>query len=402
MASSPISPSRNPAGLTSAAPRLCSKRSESLGPQGHHLGGSQSLSTTLTVVVPCYNERANVAPMVAALDAALAGLAWEVVFVDDDSPDGTAAAAHEIARHDPRVRCIRRIGRRGLSSAVIEGALSSSADYIAVIDGDLQHDETRLPLMLQAVVNGADMAVGSRHVEGGDSAGLSSPLRVKLSETGIRVAQMVTKTSITDPMSGFFLLPRALFEQLASRLTGQGFKILLDLILAAPSRLTIAEIPYKFRPRIAGESKLDVLVLAQFAGLLIDKLLGGAVPLRFISFALVGGFGVLVNLLVLQLARSTGLDFATSQTIGTIVAMVANFQLNNQLTYRAQRLKGPRAWRGLVLFLAVCSLGAIANVGIARALYAENGSTLFSGAAGAAVGVVWNYAVSATLVWRVR
>ncbi|WP_291423223.1 glycosyltransferase [Acidocella sp.] len=360
------------------------------------------MSTTLTVVVPCYNERANVAPMVAALDAALAGLAWEVVFVDDDSPDGTAAAAHEIARHDPRVRCIRRIGRRGLSSAVIEGALSSSADYIAVIDGDLQHDETRLPLMLQAVVNGADMAVGSRHVEGGDSAGLSSPLRVKLSETGIRVAQMVTKTSITDPMSGFFLLPRALFEQLASRLTGQGFKILLDLILAAPSRLTIAEIPYKFRPRIAGESKLDVLVLAQFAGLLIDKLLGGAVPLRFISFALVGGFGVLVNLLVLQLARSTGLDFATSQTIGTIVAMVANFQLNNQLTYRAQRLKGPRAWRGLVLFLAVCSLGAIANVGIARALYAENGSTLFSGAAGAAVGVVWNYAVSATLVWRVR
>ena len=360
------------------------------------------MSTTLTVVVPCYNERANVAPMVAALDAALAGLAWEVVFVDDDSPDGTAAAAREIARHDPRVRCIRRIGRRGLSSAVIEGALSSSADYIAVIDGDLQHDETRLPLMLQALANGADMAVGSRHVEGGDSSGLSSPLRVKLSETGIRVAQMVTKTSITDPMSGFFLLPRPLFEQLAARLTGQGFKILLDLILAAPSRLTIAEIPYKFRPRIAGESKLDVLVLAQFAGLLIDKLLGGAVPLRFISFALVGGFGVLVNLLVLQLARSTGLDFATSQTIGTIVAMVANFQLNNQLTYRAQRLKGPRAWRGLMLFLAVCSLGAIANVGIARALYAENGSTLFSGAAGAAVGVVWNYAVSATLVWRVR
>ena len=360
------------------------------------------MSTTLTVVVPCYNERANVAPMVAALDAALTGLAWEVVFVDDDSPDGTAAAAREIARHDPRVRCIRRIGRRGLSSAVIEGALSSSADYIAVIDGDLQHDETRLPLMLQALANGADMAVGSRHVEGGDSSGLSSPLRVKLSETGIRVAQMVTKTSITDPMSGFFLLPRPLFEQLAARLTGQGFKILLDLILAAPSRLTIAEIPYKFRPRIAGESKLDVLVLAQFAGLLIDKLLGGAVPLRFISFALVGGFGVLVNLLVLQLARSTGLDFATSQTIGTIVAMVANFQLNNQLTYRAQRLKGPRAWRGLMLFLAVCSLGAIANVGIARALYAENGSTLFSGAAGAAVGVVWNYAVSATLVWRVR
>lgn len=340
--------------------------------------------------------------MVAALDAALSGLAWEVVFVDDDSPDGTSAEAKRIAQSDPRVRCIRRIGRRGLSSAVIEGALSSAAEYVAVIDGDLQHDETRLPLMLQAVQGGADMAVGSRHVEGGDSSGLSSPLRVKLSQTGIRVAQMVTRTSISDPMSGFFLLRRELFDSLAARLTGQGFKILLDLILASPRVLNVAEVPYKFRPRLAGESKLDVLVLAQFAGLLLDKALRGMVPLRFISFALVGGLGVLVNILVLQLASAAGADFGKAQTIGTIVAMVVNFQLNNQLTYRAQRLKGTKAWRGLALFMVVCGLGAIANIGIATALYAENGHSLLSGAAGAAVGVVWNYAVSSTLVWRVR
>ncbi|OYV39415.1 MAG: dolichol monophosphate mannose synthase [Acidocella sp. 20-61-6] len=357
---------------------------------------------SLTVVVPCYNERGNVAPMVAALARALAGLDWEVVFVDDDSPDGTAAAARELARGDARVRCIRRVGRRGLSSAVIEGALSSSADYVAVIDGDMQHDETRIPLMLEAVAGGAELAVGSRHVAGGDSAGLSSPMRVRLSRTGIRLAQMVTGTQVSDPMSGFFLLRRDLFERLAARLTGQGFKILLDLILASPERLRIVEIPYQFRPRAAGESKLDALVLVQFAGLLVDKALRGTVPLRFLAFALVGGFGVLVNLAVLELAGWLGADFGTAQTIGTIVAMIANFQLNNQLTYRAQRLKGGRAWRGLLLFLVVCSLGAIANIGIARALYAENGSGLLSGAAGAAIGVVWNYAVSATLVWRVR
>ena len=360
------------------------------------------MPATLTVVVPCYNERDNVAPMVAALDKALAGITWEVVFVDDDSPDGTAAAARALASQDSRVRCIKRAGRRGLSSAVIEGALSSSAEYVAVIDGDMQHDETRLPLMLDAVRNGADMAVGSRHVQGGDSSGLSSPLRKRLSETGIKLAQIMTRTSVSDPMSGFFLLRQDLFEQLAGRLTGQGFKILLDLILASPRRLNIAEIPYKFRPRAAGESKLDVLVLAQFAGLLIDKTLHGLVPLRFISFALVGGLGVLINLAVLQLARAAGLEFTAAQTLGTIIAMVANFQLNNQLTYRAQRLKGAKAWRGLVLFLLVCSLGAYANIGIARALYAENGHGLASGAAGAAVGVVWNYAVSATLVWRLR
>lgn len=341
-------------------------------------------------------------PMVAALTAALQGVAWEVVFVDDNSPDGTSAEAKQIAQKDTHVRCIRRIGRRGLSSAVIEGALSSSADYIAVIDGDMQHDETRLKLMLEAVQNGADIAVGSRHVAGGEATGLSSPLRVKLSETGIRIAQMVTKTPISDPMSGFFLLRRDMFEALAGRLTGQGFKILLDLILAAPQRLKIVEIPYRFRPRAAGESKLDVLVLAQFIGLLVDKALHGMVPLRFISFALVGVIGVAVNLVVLQIARSLGVDFGIGQTIGTVIAMVVNFQLNNQLTYRAQRLKGRKAWWGLLLFMLVCGLGAIANIGIATALYAENQQGLLSGAAGAAIGVVWNYAVSATLVWRVR
>jgi dolichol-phosphate mannosyltransferase len=360
------------------------------------------VSLTLSVVVPCYNERDNIGPMVAALDAALGGIAWEVIFVDDDSPDGTSKAARALAAADPRVRCIRRIGRRGLSSAVIEGALSSSADYVAVIDGDMQHDETRLPLMLAALQGGAQLAVGSRHVAGGDSAGLSSPLRERLSTTGIKVAQLVTGTKVNDPMSGFFMLRRDLFEALAARLTGQGFKILLDLILASPQKLDIVEIPYKFRPRAAGESKLDALVLAQFAGLLIDKALRGTVPLRFITFALVGAFGVLVNLLVLEIAQRAGLGFGAAQTAGTIVAMIANFQLNNQLTYRAQRLKGKKIWRGLLLFLVVCSLGAVANIGIARALYMEHGRSLLAGAAGAAVGVVWNYAVSATLVWRVR
>ncbi len=360
------------------------------------------MSLTLSVVVPCYNERDNIGPMVAALDAALAGIAWEVIFVDDDSPDGTSKAARALATADSRVRCIRRIGRRGLSSAVIEGALSSSADFVAVIDGDMQHDETRLPLMLAALQGGAQLAIGSRHVAGGDSAGLSSPLRERLSTTGIRVAQLVTGTQVNDPMSGFFMLRRELFEALAARLTGQGFKILLDLILASPQKLDIVEIPYKFRPRAAGESKLDALVLAQFAGLLIDKALRGTVPLRFITFALVGAFGVLVNLVVLDIAQRAGLAFGAAQTAGTIVAMVANFQLNNQLTYRAQRLKGNKAWRGLLLFLVVCSLGAVANIGIARALYMEHGRSLLAGAAGAAVGVVWNYAVSATLVWRVR
>jgi dolichol-phosphate mannosyltransferase len=340
---------------------------------------------------------------VAKLDDALAGIAWEVMFVDDDSPDGTAAAARHLAETDLRVRCIRRVGRRGLASAVIEGALSSSARFVAVMDGDLQHDETRLPLMLRALREGADLTVGSRHAAGGDAAGLPSKFRHWLSEAGIRLAQFFLPVRLTDPMSGFFMMPRTLFEELAPRLTGQGFKILLDLVLSAPAPLRVQEIPFTFRERAAGESKLDVLVLMQFGGLLADKVLGGFLPLRFLSFALVGTLGVLVHLIVLTVAfRSAMIGFDAAQVMATLVAMVFNFQLNNQITYREQRLRGPELWRGLLLFLLVCGLGAVANVGIARTLYGDQVSWTLAGAIGALIGVVWNYAVSATLVWRVR
>jgi dolichol-phosphate mannosyltransferase len=358
----------------------------------------------LTVVVPCYNEQPNVAPLVAKLDAALAGIAWEAVFVDDNSPDGTAAEARRLARLDPRVRCIRRIGRRGLSSAVIEGALASSALFIAVMDGDLQHDETRLPVMLAALQTGQyDLAVASRHVAGGDTAGLASRWRHMLSDAGGTLARHVLPVPLSDPMSGFFMLPRALLEQLAPGLTAQGFKILQDRVLTAEVPPRVIEVPAEFRKRLAGESKLDVLVLTQFAGLLVDKTLGGLVPLRFLSFAAVGLLGVGVNLLVLIGGREMlGLGFATSQIAGTLVAMAFNFQLNNQITYRDQRLRGPRLWRGLLLFLVVCSVGAVANVGIARVLYETHTYWTVAGAIGAVIGVVWNYAVSATLVWRAR
>ena len=352
--------------------------------------------------MPCYNERANVAPMIARLDAALAGLGWEAIFVDDDSPDGTAAEVQHLAAADPRVRCLRRIGRRGLASAVVEGALASCAPFVAVIDGDLQHDERRLPDLLRAVQEGADIAVGSRHVPGGDAAGLSGAWRRRISGWGIRTAQRVLPVRLADPMSGYFLMRRPLFEQLAPRLTVQGFKILLDLVLSAPRPLQVVEIPCQFRPRAAGHSKLDVLVLLQFAALLLDKMTRGLLPLRFVSFALVGAVGVLVHLGVLSAARDAGLAFGTAQAMATFVAILANFQLNNVVTYRDGRLRGPALVRGLLLFLLVCGVGAYANIGIARVLYQEHSGWTPAGVAGAVIGVVWNYAVSATLVWRAR
>jgi dolichol-phosphate mannosyltransferase len=358
----------------------------------------------LSVIVPCFNERPNVAPMITKLSAALVGIAWEVIYVDDNSPDGTAAEVRRIARTDPRVRCIRRVGRRGLASAVIEGALSSSADYVAVIDGDLQHDETRLPAMLAALRSGSyDLVVASRYISGGDSEGLNSRWRHTLSDSGIRLAHTFLPVRIADPMSGFFMLPRPLFEDLARKLNGQGFKILLDLLLSSPVPLRVWEIPAHFRERVAGESKLDPQVMVQFIGLLLDKLCGGLLPLRFFSFALVGLLGVLAHLFVLgALELTTSLGFETSQIIATVVAMGFNFELNNVITYRDQRLKGERLWHGLALFILVCGFGAIANVGIAKVMYDQHATWTFAGTIGALIGVVWNYTVSATLVWRAR
>jgi dolichol-phosphate mannosyltransferase len=381
-----------------------------IGPMAHSVSSLIDIpvlargAPVLTVVVPCYNERPNVAPLIARLDAALYGIPWEVVCVDDNSPDGTAAEVRRIAQTDARVRCIRRIGRRGLSSAVIEGALSSSAQFVAVIDGDLQHDETKLPDMLTVLQSGQyDLAVGSRHSPGGGDAGLATRWRHVLSQGGIRLAQYFLPIRLSDPMSGFFMLPRSIFESLAGNLTGQGFKILLDLALSAPAPLRVIEIPFMFHERAAGESKLDALVLVQFAGLLLDKVFGGLLPLRFLSFGLVGALGVLVHLAVLSVVlKLGGLDFELAQAVATGVAMVFNFQLNNEITYRDQRLRGPRLWRGLLLFMLVCGLGAVTNVGIAKTLYDTNTSWSIAGAVGAVIGVVWNYAVSATLVWRAR
>jgi dolichol-phosphate mannosyltransferase len=288
-----------------------------------------------------------------------------------------------------------------LASAVIEGALASSARFVGVIDGDLQHDETRLPVMLAALRAGeADVMVASRFAEGGDAAGLSAPWRHGLSAVGIRAAGAMLPVKLSDPMSGFFMLRQSLFEELAPRLTGQGFKILLDLLLSAPAGIRIREVGATFRPRVEGESKLSPLVMLQFAALLIDKALGGLVPLRFMSFALVGAFGVLVNLAVLSAASALGMRFVAAAVVGTLVAMVANFQLNNVITYRDQRLRGARLWRGLALFMIVCSVGALANVGIARALYysQQTGPTP-AAFVGAVIGVVWNYAMSTTIVW---
>jgi len=357
----------------------------------------------LSVIVPTYNERDNVAPLLAALDAALPGVPFETIFVDDDSPDGTAAEVKRLAVSRADVRCLRRVGRRGLSSATIEGMLSSAAEYVAVIDGDLQHDANALKPMLAAVKDeGFDLAVGSRYVDGGVQGGLSFA-RDLISRGSGALARLVLRTPLKDPMSGFFLLRRANFDVIAPRLSGQGFKILADICASAPEPLRAREVPYHFGPRLAGESKLDNRVALDFALMLIDKTLGHLIPLRFISFAAVGSLGLIVHLAMLgALFKMAGVEFGTAQTAATFIAMTSNYALNNIFTYGDQRRRGWRFVTGLLGFYAICWLGVMANVSVANMMYGGQSLWWVAGGAGALIGAVWNYAASSVFVWPGR
>ncbi|MCR4283335.1 MAG: glycosyltransferase family 2 protein [Bauldia sp.] len=364
------------------------------------MNASTASSVELTVVVPTFKEAENVPLVVERLDAVLKGVAWEVVFVDDDSPDGTADVARAISARDRRVRVIRRIGRRGLSTACVEGVLSSSAPYFAVMDGDLQHDDTVLPEMVRRLkADNLDVVVGSRYLGGERTEGLDAA-RKWISRMGGRVARLVLHADLTDPMSGFFVMSRAAFDGAVGNLSQQGFKILLDLFASSPAPLNFAEVPAEFHVRQHGESKLDTMAVWEFGILVLDKMIGRVVPVRFVVFALVGGTGVIVHLASLWLMGAVGFNFTISQTTAVIAAMTWNFVLNNVITYRDQQLRGVAFFTGLASFYAIGAVGALANIGIAQSLYEQGRGWWIAGIAGALIGVVWNFTMSSFFTWR--
>ncbi len=357
----------------------------------------------LAVIVPTYQEADMVQEVVRRVAAVLDGIDWELIFVDDDSPDGTSDRVRAIARLDPRVRLVQRVGRRGLSSACIEGMMATAAPFLAVMDGDLQHDETLLPTMLETIkAEDLEIVVGSRYISGGD-VGDWNARRQSMSRFATRLGQWLIHADLQDPMSGFFLVRAAVVQRCVRRLTGVGFKILLDIFSAAERPLRFRELPYTFRPREAGSSKLDNAVLWEYLLMLAQKVIGPVIPVRFIAFSAIGGLGVFVHMAVLwpMLTLLGSGAFLISQTAATLVAMTSNFFLNNILTYRDMRLRGKQLIWGWVSFVLACSVGALANVGIANYLFQGGHSGwFFSALAGILVGAVWNYAVTAVYTWK--
>ncbi|HEX4711982.1 glycosyltransferase family 2 protein [Phenylobacterium sp.] len=351
----------------------------------------------LGVVIPTFKEAPNVAPLLAKLEAALQGVAWQAIFVDDDSPDGTAATVKAIAAVDPRVTCLHRIGRRGLAGAVIEGAMASAAPYVAVIDGDLQHDETLLPQMLRELQAGrADIVVGSRYLATAGASALGARR-----EAGSRLAnwlgRRVLRAELSDPMSGFFMLRREMIEAVAPTLATAGFKVLFDILASQKTPPRYIELPYEFRARVAGDSKLDNGVVVQYLGLLVAKLSRDLISPRFIMFALVGASGVGVHLLILRSLLSFG--FSAAQLTAALGAMTSNYLINNAVTYRDRRKRGFALVAGYFKFVLLCSVPLAANVAVATMVYQRGPSWWVAGVAGAVVAAVWNYVTTSRAVW---
>jgi dolichol-phosphate mannosyltransferase len=363
----------------------------------------------LAVILPTYNEAANVAPMVARLEAALGTSGWEAIFVDDDSTDGTAETARAISRADPRIRVIQRFGRRGLASAAIEGICATAAPVVAVMDADHQHDPALLPQMLAAIAGGeCDLAVASRFAEGSSTADWNRPDRERASALANKLARKVTGVELSDPMSGYFMLRAETVRRDAHRLSGIGFKILLDILATVDEPLRVKEFPLRFAARAEGESKLDRTVVFEFLVGLYDKWLGRVIPTRFALFGTIGAAGVVVHMAVLSafllVFGGRFLDqfatFEVGQTIAAVVAMTFNFVLNNTLTYSDQRLRGAGPLlKGWLRFALTCSVGLLANVGVAAVLVRMGIHAYPAALAGIVIGSVWNYALSSRFVW---
>ncbi|MEO6112905.1 MAG: glycosyltransferase family 2 protein [Sphingomicrobium sp.] len=357
----------------------------------------------LSVVIPTLNEVGNVEPLLEKLEAALAGIEWEAIFVDDGSSDGTPELLTRIAQADRRVRMIRRIGRRGLSSAVVEGALASTTPIVAVIDADLQHDERILPDLYRAIAtDGCELAIGTRYQDGG-STGEWADQRLKISRFATALAAPIMKTRLSDPMSGLFAVRRDTLMEAAPNLSNVGYKILLDMVASSSRPLKVAEVGYTFGTRQSGASKLDEMVALEYIELLLDKTIGRFVPVKLVQFGAIGVLGVGVHLALLYLTLNVfGAAFAMAQATAVVGAMTFNFALNNRFTYRDRQLKGARWFKGLISFYLVCSLGAVANVGIGSLVYAQVHGWAIAGIAGAIVGSVWNYVASGWLTWTRR
>jgi len=358
---------------------------------------------TLSIVVPTYNEKDNILKILEKLNLALNSITHEIIFVDDNSPDGTSAVIKDCIKNSSKIRLIHRIGRKGLAGAVIEGVFAANADLVAVMDCDLQHDESKLLDMINLFSknNSLDIVIGSRFTETG---GISEEAFSKMRELGSKATTLIIKKVLnidsTDPLSGFFMVKKESFLKSSESLQTQGFKVLADFLATSRNNIKIKEIGYKFKNRTAGQSKMGLLTALELVGLVLSQILKGKVSIRFILFCMVGLSGIFVQLLVTGFAMLLINQFPTSQTLGIVAAMTSNYFLNNVITFQERKLKSLDLIRGLFSFYLICSLGAFTNIAIATYVFGFTSNWLIASFIGACFGAVWNFTLTSIFTWK--
>ena len=357
----------------------------------------------LSIVIPTYNERENISKILEKLRKTLRNVKYEIIFVDDNSPDGTSDEVKFFVQKSPNIHLIHRIGRRGLSGAIIEGIFASNSNLVAVMDCDLQHDETKLLEMLALFKqnNSLDLVIGSRFTEDGE---ISDKAFSKFRELGSKMLTFIIKKLLninsTDPLSGFFMVKKNSFLGHSKGLQTQGFKILADFLATSGKTIEFKEVGYRFTNRVLGESKMSLLTALELISLVLSQIMGGKVSIRFILFCIVGVSGVFVQLATTGLLMLFTNMFSTSQTVGIFVAMTSNYFLNNYITFQERRLKSIAFFQGLLSFYLICSLGAFANIAVATYLFSLSSNWLVSSFAGAVFGAVWNFTLSSNFTWK--
>ena len=376
----------------------------------------------ISVVIPTYNEAENLPMLVEKLSLVLKDFSYEIVVVDDNSPDKTWEVADNLSSQYP-VRMIRRFTEKGLSSAVMVGMASSHGKIFTVIDADLQHDERIIPKMYDALTkSGADIAIGSRAVLGG-SYGDWSKRRRFMSMVATTMAKTLLRVKITDPMSGFFSITRECFNKTAEKINPRGFKILLEFV-GRNKDLKIKEIGYTFRNRVFGETKLSASEIRNYLIALYDIRFGKYIPPIFFLYSLVGVSGVFVNLSFFKLGEFLGFpriytgisEFIdpvyTAVPFGYQMAIFTNYYLNNTFTFYEKRKKGFRAFlAGFLMFQLVSLFGLFIQTGVFQLLhingflygaFAEEWRALFNNACGIVVALVSNYYLNMNFTWGRR
>ncbi len=361
------------------------------------------MSLSISIILPTYNERQNLPILVERLEKVLVGRDFEVLVMDDNSPDETWLLARELSETRPWLRSIRRLANRGLSPAVIDGFKAAEGDILLVMDADLQHDENVIPKFIEAFENGAELVVGSRKVDGGGVENWSMVRRF-VSWTATQMAHLVLPRTVTDPMSGFFAVRREFFQNISEEINPKGFKILLEIAARAKGRV-IREVGFTFRGRIYGESKLSAKVMTQYLQALYELSFGKFIPLRFVKYGIVGASGVVVNLGGLKLGKELfALSSSQATAFGIEISVITNFVLNNSWTFRDAKLSGVRGLAlGLASFHVVCLAGALINFAIATYLRNKGLSNdYFADLFGIVVATIWNYIVNTRATWRTR